>query len=274
MPRSKSAPAPAFDDPELELLRAARPDFYGNPSYGEVRLLQPGEIPDMLANYGEGLPTAIATWAAEEADGAAIGRLILPDVPMAQRPIVMIDNEGSTSLTGFSWVDHFGASTSAAYDGELEELLEFCQEHGLPGPRTEEEIERLAESLGLDDDELGEGNVPRIDPAKLAAIHGSQTPSSDAAASKEPAAKKPVAKKTAAKKPTTKKTATKKPAAKKPAAKKPAAKKPAAKKPAAKKPAAKKPTTKKPAAKKPAAKKPAAKKPAAKKPAAKKPTRT
>ena len=40
--------------------------------------------------------------------------LVLEDVPVSQRPIVMIDNEGSTHLTGFSWVDHFGASTLAA----------------------------------------------------------------------------------------------------------------------------------------------------------------
>jgi cell division septation protein DedD len=225
MPRSKPAPMSASEDPELELLRAARPDFYGEPSYGEVRWLQPGEIPDMLANYGEGLPTTIATWAAEEADGAAIGRLILPSVPMAQRPIVMIDNEGTTSVTGFSWVDHFGASTLAASDGELEELLAFCRKHGLPGPRTEEEIERLVESFGLTEANLEPGKVPNVDPSKLAALHGVASPSSDAAAAKKPAAKKPAAKK---------------PAAKKPAAKKPAAKKTAAKKPAAKKTAAKK----------------------------------
>jgi hypothetical protein len=191
MPRSKPAPVPVSDDPELELLRAARPDFYGDPSYGEVRLLQPGEVPDMLANYGDGLPIAIATWAAEEADGAAIGRLILADVPVSQRPIVMIDNEGSTHLTGFSWVDHFGASTLAASDGELEALLGFCRKHGLPGPRTEDEIERLAESLGLDEDELGSGKVPRIDPADLAAIHRGGTASSKAAASKKQAAMAP-----------------------------------------------------------------------------------
>ncbi len=244
MPRSTPPPVPAFDDPELELFRAARPDFYGDPSYGEVRLLQPGEVPDMLANYGEGLPIAIATWAAEEADGAAIGRLILPDVPVAQRPIVMIDNEGSTSLTGFSWVDHFGASTSAAYHGELEALLEFCRSHGLPGPRTEEEIERLAESLGLDDDELGEGRVPPIDPAKLAALHGSQTPSTEVAASKKTAKKAAAPKKTAktaaAPKKTAKKAAAPKKAAKKAAAPKKTAKKAAASKKAAKKIAARK----------------------------------
>jgi hypothetical protein len=191
MSRSKPAPVPVSDDPELELLRAARPDFYGDPSYGEVRLLRPGEVPDMLANYGDGLPIAIATWAAEEADGAAIGRLVLPDVPVAQRPIVMIDNEGSTHLTGFSWVDHFGASTLAASAGELEALLGFCRKHGLPGPRTEDEIEDLAESLGLDEDELGSGKVPRIDPAELAAIHRGETPSSKAAASKKKTAVAP-----------------------------------------------------------------------------------
>lgn len=235
MPRSKPAPVPTHHDPELELLRAAQPDFYGSSSYGEVRLLQPGEIPEMLVSYGEGLPTGIATWAAEEADGAALGRLALPDVPVTQRPIVMIDNEGSTSITGFSWVDHFGASTSAAYRGELEALLAFCREHGLPGPRTAEQIKSLAKAVGLDADELGAGRIPSIDPAKLAAIH-------EGGAATQPAS-------------AAKKTAAKKPAAKKPAAKKPAAKKPVAKKTAAKKTAAKKTATKKTAAKKPAAKK-------------------
>jgi hypothetical protein len=158
----------------------------------------------MLANYGEGLPTTIATWAAEEADGAAIGRLILPDVPMAQRPIVMIDNEGTTSITGFSWVDHFGASTLAASDGELEELA-FCREHGLAGPRTEEEIERLVESFGLTEANLEPGKVPNVDPPKLAALHGVASPSTDAAAAKKTAVKKPSAKKPSAKKPSAKK---------------------------------------------------------------------
>ena len=248
MPRSKPAPVSASesDDPELELLRAARPDFYGDPSYGEVRLLQPGEIPDMLANYGEGLPTAIATWAAEEADGAAIGRLILPGVPMAQRPIVMIDNEGSTSITGFSWVDHFGSSTLAASDGELEELLAFCREHGLPGPRTEKEIARLAKSFGLTEANLGPGKLPNVDPAKLAALHGVAASSSKAAAPKTTAAKKPAAKKTAAKKATAKQPAKKKAAKKKAAKNEPVAKQPAKKQPAKKQPAKKQPAKNKP----------------------------
>lgn len=256
MPRSKPAPVSTSDDHELALLRAGRHDFYGHPDFGEVRWLDPGEVPEMLVSYGEGLPTEIATWAAEEADGAAIGRLVLPDVPVAHRPIVMIDNEGTTRLTGFSWVDHFGASTMAAYRGETEVLLQFCRENELPEPRTAEEIRRLADALGLDDNELGEGRVPRVDPAALATIHDRGATKQEAADVGAAAASEP------AEAPAKKKTAKK--AAKAPAAKK-AAKAPAAKK-AAKAPAAKKAAKK--AAKAPAAKK-AAKAPAKKKAAKK-----
>lgn len=154
---------PAAD--EVELFRAAK--FVKESPYGEVRFLKKGEVPEEMG------PMNIADWFAQEADGAVIGRLRLDGVRDELRPIVVIDNEGSVHLSGFSLVDHFGSYTNAASANDLDALLAFCKKHQLPGPRTAAQIEGLAKRLKLSVEKLERGKVPKVAEANLRELQGS-----------------------------------------------------------------------------------------------------
>ena len=181
--RKTRTPSGSLRD-ELPLLRRAA--FCKDPSYGEVRFLGARETPDLLRDPGA-LPVQIADWIAEEADGAVIGRLKLVGVPPELCPIVVIDNEGSLHLSGFSLVDHFGSFTDAAYHGRLEQLLSFCRKHDLPAPRGEAEIRKLARGLKLTVAGLEAGKVPHVDAAALQALRDSAAPPRPVAPGPKPA---------------------------------------------------------------------------------------
>ena len=130
--------------------------FVKDSAYGEVRFLKAGEKLDDMG------PMHIADWFAQEADGAVIGRLRLEGIRPELCPIVVIDNEGSVHLTGFSLVDHFGSYTDAASANELDALLAWCRKHGLAGPRSSKTIAEVAKRLKLTSDKIERGKLPKL----------------------------------------------------------------------------------------------------------------
>lgn len=147
---------------ELELFRSARPRFYQEVFFGETSFVRKGQTPELIEDFSEGLPTEIADWVAEEADGAVIGLLRIQGAPDDLRPVVMIDNEGSIRLTGFSLVDHFGNVGCSEDEDALQPLFHFCRKNKLPRPRKLKDIVKSAKKLGLTSAKLEKGKVPKI----------------------------------------------------------------------------------------------------------------
>lgn len=174
--RTSSSPS------DVDLYRAAGARaFYGDPAFGEVKFLKPGAKPAMQKTDPE-LPWAAADWFAQEADGAAIGRLKLDGVADELAPIVTISNEGAFSVTGLSIADHFAWAGGRGAD--LEPLLAFCRKHGLAGPRTPDDVKKLVVKAKLN---KLEAKVPKVDAKAWAKLVEGSRPSVPAA----PAAAKP-----------------------------------------------------------------------------------
>ncbi|MBL8915473.1 MAG: WGR domain-containing protein [Archangium sp.] len=136
-PAAAAGPKPAQKKPakgaELAAFQKAEDGFFGEPDWGEVTF---GEVSgaDHYVDSATGDAWAELfkeiTWLAGEADGALIGSY--------HDAIVFLDNEGQISVTGKTLVDHFAWKK---FDEELDALVEFASEHGLPPPMSKKDRE-------------------------------------------------------------------------------------------------------------------------------------
>ncbi|MFT3714352.1 MAG: WGR domain-containing protein [Archangium sp.] len=112
--------------PEYAVFLKAGEGFFSNPEYGEVTFGESGDA-DHYVDSSDGEIWAelfkSIKWFGTEADGGLIGSF--------EGAILYLSNEGSLSITGKTLVDHFA---NIKNDEELDALVEFASEHGLPAP--------------------------------------------------------------------------------------------------------------------------------------------
>lgn len=128
---AKAAPAAAKKpaaNPEYAVFLKAGDGFFAEPDYGEVTFGE-SDGADHYVDSADGEAWAELfkgiKWLGQEADGGLIGAW--------EGAIVYLDNEGSMHVTGKTLVDHFAWKKN---DEELDALVAFAEEHGLPAPSS------------------------------------------------------------------------------------------------------------------------------------------